>query len=79
MEIIKTKIGRRSFLKTSGALGGGLLVGFNWFLSCKTLSKRETLNSIPKEWFKINGYFGYLDLFGIAIICAHLLKKTRRY
>ena len=56
MEIIKTKIGRRSFLKTSGAIGGGLLVGFNWFLSCKTLSNRETLNSIPKEWFKINGY-----------------------
>ena len=33
-----------------------MLVGFNWFLSCKTLSNRETLNSIPKEWFKINGY-----------------------
>ena len=56
MEIIKTKIGRRSFLKTSGAIGGGLLIGFNWFPSCKTLSKRENFNSIPKEWFKINGY-----------------------
>ena len=56
MEIINTRIGRRSFLKTSGAIGGGLLVGFNWLLSCKTLNKREPLNSIPKEWFKINGY-----------------------
>jgi len=56
MEIINTRIGRRSFLKTSGAIGGGLLVGFNWLLSCKALSNREPLNSIPQEWFKINGY-----------------------
>ena len=56
MEIINTKIGRRSFLKTSGAIGGGLLVGFNWLLSCKTLSSKEPKISIPKDWFKINGY-----------------------
>ena len=56
MEIINTKIGRRSFLKTSGAIGGGLLIGFNWLLSCKALNKGEPLNSVPKEWFKINGY-----------------------
>ena len=56
MEIINTKIGRRSFLKTSGAVGGGLLVGFNWLLSCKTLSSKEPKISIPKDWFKINGY-----------------------
>ena len=35
MEIINTRIGRRSFLKTSGAIGGGLLIGFNWFLAVK--------------------------------------------
>ena len=56
MKIINTRIGRRSFLKTSGAIGGGLLIGFNWLLSCKALNKREPLNSVPKEWFKINGY-----------------------
>ena len=56
MTVVKTKIGRRSFLKTSAALGGGIMIGFNWLLSCKSLSPERNGLQIPKEWFDINGY-----------------------
>ncbi len=56
MTVIKTKIGRRSFLKTSAALGGGIMIGFNWLVSCKSLSPEKKGVSIPNEWFDINGY-----------------------
>ena len=56
METIQTKIGRRSFLKISATASGGLLVGFNWLLSCKSLDYKKSQKSIPKDWFKINGY-----------------------
>ena len=55
MTLIKTKIGRRSFLKTSASVGGGMLIGFNWLVNCQSIQKNhETL--IPEEWFVINGY-----------------------
>ena len=56
MTVVKTKIGRRSFLKASAALGGGIMIGFNWLLSCKSLSLEKKGLEIPKEWFDINGY-----------------------
>ncbi|MAV70063.1 MAG: isoquinoline 1-oxidoreductase [Candidatus Marinimicrobia bacterium] len=56
MTEVKTKIGRRSFLKISGALGGGIMIGFNWLLSCESLSLEKKGLKIPKEWFDINGY-----------------------
>ncbi len=34
--------------------GGGLMLGFNWLMSCT--SKSDDLLSLPKEWFKLNGY-----------------------
>jgi isoquinoline 1-oxidoreductase subunit beta len=54
MTIVKTTIGRRSFLKASALAGGGLMLGFNWLMSCT--SKPGELLSMPKEWFSLTGY-----------------------
>jgi isoquinoline 1-oxidoreductase subunit beta len=54
MTTVKTTIGRRSFLKASALAGGGLMIGFNWLISCKP--KQEDLLALPKEWFELNGY-----------------------
>lgn len=55
MTIVKTTIGRRSFLKASTLAGGGLMLGFNWLISCAPKSEQEIL-ALPKEWFELNGY-----------------------
>lgn len=54
MTLIKTSIGRRSFIKSTALAGGGMMLGFSWLASCKP-SASELL-TMPKEWFKINGY-----------------------
>ncbi len=54
MTTIKTTYGRRSFLKATGLAGGGMVLGFSWFASCKP-SEKEVL-TMPKEWFDINGF-----------------------
>lgn len=55
MTIVKTSIGRRSFLKVSLTAGGGLVLGFSGLISCTNKSEQEILE-LPKEWFEINGY-----------------------
>lgn len=54
MTLIKTSIGRRSFLKTSALASGGLMLSFSWLGSCQ--SNPEDALTMPKEWFELNGY-----------------------
>lgn len=55
MSIVKTTVGRRSFLKVTALTSGGLMLGFNSLISCTNKSDEEVL-ALPKEWFEINGY-----------------------
>lgn len=67
MTVIKTKVGRRSFLKTSAAAGGGMLIGFSWLTSCSSLTKEAEGVAIPNEWFDINGYIKIGDTGMVTI------------
>ena len=55
MTIVKTTVGRRSFLKASALAGGGLMLGFNSLISCTNKTEEEVL-ALPKEWFEMNGF-----------------------
>ncbi len=59
MSIVKTGIGRRSFIKSVSIAGGGLIIGFNW-LACKRAAEAEGTEEVamqmPDEWFELNGY-----------------------
>ncbi|MCR9229243.1 MAG: molybdopterin-dependent oxidoreductase, partial [Flavobacteriaceae bacterium] len=54
MTLVKTKIGRRAFIRNTGLASGGLVIGFSWLASCKMTP--EQVNSLPKEWFDLNGF-----------------------
>lgn len=66
MEVVKTKIGRRSFLKNTAMAGGGMILGFSWLASCKMTP--EEVAQLPKEWFKINGYLKIADNGQVTIL-----------
>ena len=54
MKVVKTKIGRRSFIKSSLISGGGMMIGFNWLMSCDMTETK--IKTLPKEWFDLNGF-----------------------
>ncbi len=57
MTFIKTKVGRRSFIKSSAVAGGGMMIGFSWLAGCKTEPMiEEEILQMPAEWFNINGF-----------------------
>ncbi|MCM4153752.1 xanthine dehydrogenase family protein molybdopterin-binding subunit [Arenibacter sp. N53] len=57
MTLVKTKIGRRAFIKNTSLAGGGLILGFSIFNSCKPKqAEKVAIRKMPKEWFEINSY-----------------------
>lgn len=57
MTLLKTNIGRRSFIKNTSLAGGGLVLGFSWLSSCKPEQAADmTAIEMPEEWFDMNSY-----------------------
>lgn len=58
MTLVKTPIGRRTFLKNTGLASGGLVLGFNFLNSCKPKNVQAMAMDLemPKEWYQINGF-----------------------
>ena len=57
MTLIKTKIGRRAFIKNTSLASGGLVLGFSILNACKSeQSKTMAAVEMPKEWFEMNSY-----------------------
>lgn len=58
MTLVKSTLGRRAFIRNTGLAGGGLVLGFSFFNSCKPKVAEAVAMELemPKEWFEINGY-----------------------
>ena len=55
MKKFKTSINRRSFIKSSSLVSGGLMVNFCWLVSCDSMPDSQA-RFLPEEWFDFNGY-----------------------
>ena len=66
MALIKTSYNRRSFLKVSTAASGGLVLGFNWLMSC--MPDTEKTKGIPEAWFNVNAYLKIGDNGRVTIL-----------
>ena len=70
MTLTKTNIGRRSFLKTSTAAGGGLMISFSWLAACQPTGKEAAL-TMPKEWFDFNAFIKIGENGVVTIKCPN--------
>ncbi|MEZ4895519.1 MAG: molybdopterin cofactor-binding domain-containing protein [Saprospiraceae bacterium] len=52
--LVKTKIGRRSFLKSTAVAGSGWVLGFSWLAGCQ--SDTSDSEDLPEEWFAVNAF-----------------------
>ena len=57
MTLVKTKFGRRAFIRNTSLAGGGLVLGFSWLNSCKPEQTEEIATlEMPEEWFEMNAF-----------------------
>jgi len=61
---------RRGFLKVSAVAGGGMMIGFPWFMGCKEEALVSVIPSLPepKEWFDISGFIKIGDTGLVTIM-----------
>ncbi|MEQ8474348.1 MAG: molybdopterin-dependent oxidoreductase [Marinoscillum sp.] len=71
MTLLKTKVGRRSFLKTSAAAGGGLMISFSWLASCTSSTSKAEVLAMPEEWFELNAYLKIGENGVTTIFCPN--------
>lgn len=72
MTVIKTKIGRRAFIKNTSLASGGLVLGFSLLNSCKQNQTPQMATiEMPKEWFEINAYLKIGDNGLVTIMCPN--------
>jgi isoquinoline 1-oxidoreductase beta subunit len=64
MSKIKSTIDRRSFLKATGLAGGGMIIGFNFFKSCKP----EVKPPIDISQLNFNDFNGFIKISDNGIV-----------